>query len=351
MATPILTEEEVFSALRRTWQPVALSSAVPLGTTHGITLLDEEIVVARLDSGLITAPDACPHKGFRLSKSHVCGPELMCAYHGWRFDAMGACTSIPSLPEASINKLVSSGLKRFAVQERYGFIWVQLEANENEKLPELPELEDADWTYHVGPPTVFEAGWRREVENFLDMTHFAFAHAATLGAAATHTLPEMEIRAGDEVEDSEHGPKPHFLMETRFPATQSPHEQPGKLASAHARLYRTWLPNFTIIRQSWPDGDERLLLHVPMPVSRDRCVVMWSLAISPHFDGPPADSQVEFAERVLDEDREMCENQRPREVPINPSRGGWGVLVAPGDLLANAFQRQLKNWLLARLTA
>ncbi len=56
---------------------------------------------------------------------------------------------------------------------------------------------------------------------------------------------------------------------------------------------------------------------------------------------------MEFATRVLDEDRQMCEMQLPREVPINPGRGGWGVLVTPGDTLANLFQKQLRRWLTA----
>ena len=43
----------------------------------------------------------------------------------------------------------------------------------------------------------------------------------------------------------------------------------------------------------------------------------------------------------------MCENQIPAEVPINPGRGGWGVLVMPGDRLANTFQKQLRRWLTA----
>ena len=51
---------------------------------------------------------------------------------------------------------------------------------------------------------------------------------------------------------------------------------------------------------------------------------------------------------VLDEDRQMCELQQPREVPINPSRGGWGVLVTPGDTPANKFQKQLRRWPLAQ---
>ena len=44
----------------------------------------------------------------------------------------------------------------------------------------------------------------------------------------------------------------------------------------------------------------------------------------------------------------MCENQIPAEVPINPGRGGWGVLVMPGDTLANTFQKQLRRWLTTR---
>jgi hypothetical protein len=50
---------------------------------------------------------------------------------------------------------------------------------------------------------------------------------------------------------------------------------------------------------------------------------------------------------VLDEDRVMCESQLPAEVPVDPGRGGWGVLVTPGDTLANLFQKQLRRWLLA----
>ena len=51
--------------------------------------------------------------------------------------------------------------------------------------------------------------------------------------------------------------------------------------------------------------------------------------------------------RVLEEDRHMCELQVPREVPLNPTRGGWSVLVMPGDTLATTFQKQFRRWLLA----
>lgn len=334
-----LTEELPFAALRRTWQPVANAPALPPGQVIGYTLLDTELVIARFPDGTLLAADvACPHKGARLSAGCFRHGALMCPYHGWRFSREGACLDIPSLVEPNPDKMALAHLRTYPVQERYGFIWVKLEPSGPHSLPEVPEFEDPRWSYRLGPPAPFRAGWRREIENYLDMTHFAFAHATTLGAAADARLPEMKITV-----HADSG----FQMDAPFPALETPHEQPGKLQSAHHRRQRCHLPNFTTIRQSFADGDERVLVHVPSPNTRETCTVFWSLAISPDFQGPPPDSQIDFAIRVLDEDRRMCELQIPAEVPINPARGGWGVLVMPGDTLANTFQKQFRRWLTA----
>ena len=93
-----------------------------------------------------------------------------------------------------------------------------------------------------------------------------------------------------------------------------------------------------------------MLVHIPSPIGLNECNVFGALAILPGFDGPPPESLIEFATRVLSEDREMCESQFPQEVPINPTLGGWGVLVTPGDTLANTFQKTLRRWLTQRLS-
>jgi hypothetical protein len=140
-----------------------------------------------------------------------------------------------------------------------------------------------------------------------------------------------------------------FQMDAPFPALEAPEVQPGKLQQAHQRRQRCHLPNFTTIRQSFADGDERVLVHIPSPNDPERCTVFWALAISPGFRGPEPAEQMSFAVRVLHEDRMMCENQVPKEVPVNPSKGGWGVLVTPGDTLANTFQRTFRKFLLRSL--
>lgn len=339
-----LTEDVVVTALRRTWQPVANAADLAPGRVTGYTLLETELVIARFENGEFLAADvACPHKGARLSAGCVEGGALVCPYHGWSFGPDGSCRSIPSLVEPSAQKQAMAHLRRYPVQVHYGLVWVKLEDaplpdGTRHELPSVPEFEDPRWTYRLGPPMRFGAGWRREVENYLDMTHFAFAHRGTLGVCADPRVSELDIKA---TEDG------GYQMDAPFPALATGHEPPGKLQSAHHRRQRGWLPNFTTIRQSFPDGDERVLLHVPSPNTRESCTCFWSLAVSPGFRGPPVEEQLAFAERVLDEDRQMCELQVPREVPINPGRGAWGVLVMPGDTLANTFQRQLRRWLVA----
>jgi vanillate O-demethylase monooxygenase subunit len=339
-----LTEDVVIQSLRRTWQPVAHAATLSPGTVVGYTLLETELVVARFANGDILAADvACPHKGARLSAGCVQDGQLVCPYHGWSFAADGACGSIPSLLEPNPDKLALAHLQTYRTAERYGFIWVKLDdrplANgRTHELPAVPEFDDAEWSYHVGPAMPFAAGWRREVENYLDMTHFAFAHRSTLGRCADPRIREMDITI-----HADGG----YEMNAPFPALETAHEPPGKLQSAHHRRQRGWLPNFTTIRQDFTDGDARVLLHVPSPNTRDSCTCFWSLAISPGFKGPPPEAQIAFAVKVLDEDRRMCELQLPREVPINPGRGAWGVLVMPGDTLANTFQKQLRHWLRA----
>ena len=339
MVVPNLTEEVPFKVLRKTWQPVALSRDLRPNDVRPYRLLGEEIVIARFNDGLLAAQNSCPHKGMKLDKGCVRDTELRCAYHGWKFDRAGNCTNIPSLIQPLPDKQEQARLITYAVRERYGMIWVRLDRDEYSPLPDVPEFEDPRWTYTVADPMVFQAGFRREIENYLDMTHFAFAHSTSLGVAADAVVPPMKITEYDD----------GFQMDAPFPSLASPEVQPGKLQQPHQRRQRCYLPNFTTIRQSFFDGDERVLVHIPSPNDRERCTVFWALAISPGFRGPAPADQMTFAVRVLDEDRTMCENQVPREVPINPSRGGWGVLVTPGDTLANTFQRTFRKYLLRSL--
>jgi vanillate O-demethylase monooxygenase subunit len=311
-------------------------------------LLGEEIVVARFPKGLLAAQNSCPHKGMRLSRGCVRDHELRCPYHGWKFDREGACTNIPSLLQPLPDKQEQARLTTYAVKERYGMVWVKLDADELSPLPDVPEFEDPRWSYSVADPMVFQAGFRREIENYLDMTHFAFAHSTSLGVAADTIVPSMKIT------ESADG----FQMDAPFPSLASPEVQPGKLQQAHQRRQRCHLPNFTTIRQSFTDGDERVLVHIPSPNDPDRCTVFWALAISPGFRGrrprtrwpSPSASSTRTGSCARTRCRGKCRSippaaagacsSRPATLLPTPSRGRSGNFFSGASGRAEAYKEQ-----------
>ena len=325
-----------FRALRRTWQPVANSRDIANGNVVEATLLGVDLAIARLPSGPAAIANACPHRGARFGLGRITDDGFECPYHGWTFAADGQCTGIPSLGGAC-RQAEKTSIDGYPTIERYGMIWVLLESPAIAPLPDVPEFENPDWNYVVAEPMDFGCGFRREVENYLDMAHFAFAHQTTLGKAAQPVVDHYEI----------HSEEDGFRMEAEFPCLAGSDGEVSKLQQGHHRSQYCHLPNFTTIRQSWADGDERVLVHIPSPISPTSCRVFWGLAISPNFAGPPPEDQVRFAVDVLDEDRIMCENQRPLEVPFQES----GSMVVAADRLAMTYQRRFRQWTLANLEA
>lgn len=326
----VIDNQAVFQRLRQTWQPVAISRELPTGSMKTVILLDEEIIIARLPDGLLAAPDRCPHRGAKFGIGDMHNGHLRCPYHGWEFDSSGSCQKIPSLPQQRTDMLDLACLHSYAIQERYGMIWVRLDKKEAAPLPDIPEYESEDWEFIVADPMPFDVGFRREVDNYLDMSHFAFAHGNSLGVAAQEIIENIQIT---HYRDG-------LQMDAPFPALSNPTQEPGKLQQAHHRCQRIYLPNVTTIRQSFHDGDERVLVHIPSPHSETSCTVYWALAISKHFDGPPIDDQISFAINVLSEDKIMVENQRPREVPLGAEEG----VTVPADRLTMSYKRAFREF-------
>ncbi len=83
-----------WAALAPYWYPVAFSRDVQ-ATPVAVRLLDERIALYRLADGKVTAArDLCIHRGAPISLGTVVGDEIVCRYHGLRYDKSGTCTSI-----------------------------------------------------------------------------------------------------------------------------------------------------------------------------------------------------------------------------------------------------------------
>ena len=73
------------------WYPVAQSRRLERNKTLEVSFAGEPIVLVRTDSGKVFAlEDRCAHRQFPLSKGVVCGEQIQCGYHAWRYDATAA---------------------------------------------------------------------------------------------------------------------------------------------------------------------------------------------------------------------------------------------------------------------
>jgi phenylpropionate dioxygenase-like ring-hydroxylating dioxygenase large terminal subunit len=286
------------------WHPVAASASLAAGASLAAKLLGREIVVWRTADGAThAADDRCPHRGTRLSIGCVQGQELVCAYHGWRFEGDGRCIRIPAHPELSPPE--AARLALYSVTERYGLVWV-CAGEPRVDVPAFPEYADARLRKVVCGPYTVETSGPRIVENFLDMAHFPFVHAGILGEEPKNEVRDYEVRPieGDAIE-----------------ATGCFFWQPQTNSLAHGGCeveytYRVVRPLTAILTKVPGTGSgfhEAISLHV-QPVAEDSSIVWIVLALT--NDEQPDETLREFQDRIFLQDRPILENQVPKRLPL-----------------------------------
>ncbi len=116
------------------WQPAIAASDLNPGQVVEISCHGEDLLLYRSGSGELTATSAyCPHMnnympnglspGAELSQL-LAGDELLCPFHGWRFDREGRCR-VPA--GQRVPPAVRAGrplLRRWRVREREGVLQI-----------------------------------------------------------------------------------------------------------------------------------------------------------------------------------------------------------------------------------
>jgi phenylpropionate dioxygenase-like ring-hydroxylating dioxygenase large terminal subunit len=122
--------------------------------------------------------DTCVHRGGALSGGK-CKEDgtVQCPYHGWRFNADGECTRIPSL---GINAKIPARARvdAYPVQEKYGLVFAFLgDLAEGERPPIMP-IEEYGQPGWRGTIMTFDVdyNYERSIENGLDPAHNEYVH-------------------------------------------------------------------------------------------------------------------------------------------------------------------------------
>ncbi|MDX2143883.1 MAG: aromatic ring-hydroxylating dioxygenase subunit alpha [Rhodospirillaceae bacterium] len=173
-----------------TWYVAGFSDELKAGEPRPVRMLGHDFVLFRNSAGRAHClSDTCIHRGGSLSRGKVVGDVVQCPYHGWRFNAGGACVEIPSLgAEATIPK--RARVDSYPVQEKWGWVWVFLgDLPESQRPPVpaddfFPEFKDAQlWDGSgTGPYRIihgtflFNCNWMRAIDNVLDPAHPFHVH-------------------------------------------------------------------------------------------------------------------------------------------------------------------------------
>ena len=176
-------------ALDQFWHPVAPITELPAdGAPLKVELLGKSWVLVTLAQRLVALWDRCPHRLVPLSEGAVVGDRLQCRYHGYEFDADGACRHIPALGD--VTPPAHIGLPRAHVRTAFGLVWLcAAEHPAPFPLDESPYL-DPDLDAFIAGPFDTPVGAGILTDNFLDVTHLAFLHTQTFGESTppTHEL-------------------------------------------------------------------------------------------------------------------------------------------------------------------
>lgn len=150
------------------------------GTTIAKTLLNEPILFGRTRAGEVFAVrDICPHRAVPLSCGRFDGTQLECAYHGWRFDAKGQCTTIPALTEDQNLDLSRFRVKAYPVREVQGNIWIYMAQDDRQAIPEddVPRVPNfGDEMYQAVVVMNFPCYVDHAVVGLMDPAHVPFVH-------------------------------------------------------------------------------------------------------------------------------------------------------------------------------
>jgi phenylpropionate dioxygenase-like ring-hydroxylating dioxygenase large terminal subunit len=292
----LVTQQPV---LRRFWYALFPSSAIDDGPKP-FTLLGEHIVVWKTADGSPAAlRDRCCHRTAKLSKGHVDNGNIVCGYHGWTYDRIGACVRIPQYTNG---EPIPSGAKvpAFHCQEKYGYVWVAL-GDPLRPIPDFPEDGEPGYRRIFQLYQEWQTSPLRMMENSFDNAHFSFVHKSTFGD------PQRPLPKTYELVETEYG----FEAESSVPILnpKEAHRVTGSDAPNVTRhlVNRYYLPFSRRFGCSYDSGIDHIIYNCATPIDDERMQLVQWLYRNDTEAQCPAQLLIDWDGAVTAEDREILE--------------------------------------------
>ncbi|NEZ60073.1 aromatic ring-hydroxylating dioxygenase subunit alpha [Leptolyngbyaceae cyanobacterium CCMR0081] len=295
-----------WDAIAPFWFPIAFSHDVT-DSPIAATLLDQRLVIWRTSQGVSVANDLCLHRGVPMSLGHINNDQLICKYHGFHYNASGACTLIPANPQASIPARLC--LKTYPVREAFGLVWTTLSGDGSDaNMPQLPEWDSPDYQPILPDSIDISAAVGRQMEGFLDVAHFAWVHHEAFADRDNPEVPPYTVTPTSQ------GLRAEYLSTVSNFPKELQHRAPADFK--WLRVFDVFLPFAAILRVYFPEGGRLCILNAPSPISARKTRLFSPLCRN--FDqDQPLEPVYEFNRQIFTEDQEVVESQYPEDLPLD----------------------------------
>ena len=126
--------------MRRYWQPIGTAGEMREKWTKRIRILGEDLVLFRNRGGSFgLIAEKCPHRNASFAYGIPTEDGIRCPYHGWKFDAAGACIDQPNEPEGS-TFAGKTKTTAYPVEELGGLLWAYMGPLPAPLIPRLDGL-------------------------------------------------------------------------------------------------------------------------------------------------------------------------------------------------------------------
>ncbi|CAB3809108.1 3-phenylpropionate/cinnamic acid dioxygenase subunit alpha [Paraburkholderia caffeinitolerans] len=204
-------KEGVTDGLREQWFVACTERELLRGKPLGVRILGIGIVLFREQDGRIAALiDQCVHRGTRLSAGRLDGGQLVCPYHGWRYDGQGQVVHVPSIDGMRASTTATSNSYPFRqralpVQALDGLVWVYLGNGDASARPvfRMPMREQAPWQSYYMINT-FDGDISMLAQNFMDVPHTVFVHSGIFRSSRGKLMEATVATTPDSVEVTYH---------------------------------------------------------------------------------------------------------------------------------------------------
>ncbi|MFI5235204.1 MAG: aromatic ring-hydroxylating dioxygenase subunit alpha [Gemmatimonadales bacterium] len=280
------------------WQLVGRADQVAAAGQFLVgTVAGEPIIVVRGKDGILRAFfNVCRHRGGPLAICDGQANALRCQYHGWTYLLDGSLRGVPQMDRSELFDKKDFGLTAIAVDVWEGLVFVHLGPKPAPVGKTFAGILERISPARVGGLTFARrveyqvaCNWKVYVDNYLEGYHVPFVHPelATLLDYASYKT---------EIFDR------YSLQSSPMIGGGSPYDTAGGTATA---FYYFVFPN--VMLNILPG---RVQTNLVRPLGHDRCQVVFDYYYPDLVSDAASkalEADVEYSDKVQEEDREICE--------------------------------------------